>query len=339
MTLAHLDPEVPAGMPGGAPEVEPLDARRVAERVGALLSQIGDSADPRITERTEDLVSVLMQFYGAGIRRMMEIADEAGMLEGDLLDRFVRDELVSGLLVIHDLHPLDLETRVQDALDRVRPYLGSHGGDVEILGIDGDVVRLRMEGSCSSCPSSTVTLNYAIEKAILEAAPEIARVEADGVEPAPQPALIQLEPRRGATAAPSNGAAAPSGTRSEWLTIGTGDRPGPSGLSAVELAGMQVLLCRAANDLYAYRDQCPSCHSALETGRLSGETLTCTACGHSFDVRLAGRSIPDGTLHLEPLPLLTEADSIRIAVPLPVLATAGGGVHTNPVTTTAAVPA
>ncbi len=160
-----------------------LDARRVAERVGVLLGEIGKIADPRLAERTEDLVSLLMQFYGAGIRRILETADEANMLEGRLLDGLIKDELVSSILVIHDLHPLDLPTRVQDALDRVRPYLGSHGGGVEIAGIEGDVVRLTMEGSCSTCPSSEVTLNYAIEKAILDAAPEISRIQAENVEP------------------------------------------------------------------------------------------------------------------------------------------------------------
>ncbi len=313
--------------------VEELDARRVAERVGSLLTDIGNHSDPRIAERTEDLVSLLMQFYGAGIRRMMEIADEAGLLEGELLDRLVKDELVSGLLVIHDLHPVDLETRVQDALDRVRPYLGSHGGDVEILGIEGDVVRLRMEGSCSSCPSSTVTLSYAIEKAILEAAPEISRIQAVDVQPEPQAPLIQLGPRRGGQPETSPGSQSVSPTRSEWMTLDASVRPGPSGLGAVDLAGMRVLLCRAGNDLYAYRDRCPNCRSVLENGRLADNLLTCHTCGHKFDVRLAGRSVGDGMFHLEPLPLLTEGGSIRIAVPAPIVPVATDGMVPGLMTT------
>jgi len=84
-------------------------------------------------------------------------------------------------LVVHDLHPLDLETRVARALERVRPYLGSHGGDVKLLGVEDGVVLLRLEGSCQGCPSSTVTMKLAIEKAIEEAAPEILRIEVEGV--------------------------------------------------------------------------------------------------------------------------------------------------------------
>ena len=297
---------------------ERLDARHVAERVGTLLSEIRGIADPRLSERTEDLVSLLMQFYGAGLRRILETADDAGLLDGRLLDDLVKDELVSSLLVIHDLHPLDLPTRVQEALDRVRPYLGSHGGDVEIVGIEGDVVRVRMEGSCSSCPSSEVTLNYAIEKAILDAAPEIARIEAEGVEAAPTAQLIQLESRRGSNGAGAGVGAPPGPTLMDWLSLESAAPTAMIPLVGAELGGTRLVLCRSGDDLYAYRDLCPNCRSSLESGRLTDAILSCRTCGHSFDIRLAGRSVGDGALHLEPLPLLVEAGTVRIAVPIPL---------------------
>lgn len=322
MTAMRLASDLADGIRPEAPGVEErLDARRVAERVGGLLAEIGAIADPRLTGRTEDLVSLLMQFYGAGIQRMMEIADDADLLEGELLDRFIQDELVSSLLVIHDLHPVDLDTRVRVALDKVRPYLGSHGGDVEILGIEGDVVRLRMEGSCSSCPSSAVTLNFAIEKAILEAAPEISRIEAEEASPQGAP-LIQLAPRPGHVDVA--GPAVP--TRSEWLALDPAERPGPAGLRSIELGDLRILVCRAGNELYAYRDRCPNCRSGLGDGRLIEPNLRCATCGHTFDVRRAGRSVDDSDLHLEPLPLLSDGGSVRIAVPVQVFAVAAEGV-------------
>ncbi len=72
------------------------------------------------------------------------------------------DPQVEGLLLLHDLHPLDVDARIQRALDRVRPYLGSHAGGVEYLGVTDGVARLRLEGSCHGCPSSTVTVQLAI---------------------------------------------------------------------------------------------------------------------------------------------------------------------------------
>jgi Fe-S cluster biogenesis protein NfuA len=126
----------------------------------------------------------VVELYGEALRRVVEL----GMAE-----KLAQDELLSHFLVLHDLHPVDVETRVAGALDEVRPYLGSHGGGVELLGIADGVVRLRLEGTCNGCPSSTATLRHAIEEAIARAAPELDGVEAEGVaEPPATPALLQI---------------------------------------------------------------------------------------------------------------------------------------------------
>ncbi len=96
------------------------------------------------------------------------VAADAGVAEV-----LAADDLVASLLLVHGLHPHGVERRVSDALDTVRPYLGSHGGDVHLLEVSGDVVRLQFSGSCKSCPSSAVTLELAVEDAVRAAAPEI----------------------------------------------------------------------------------------------------------------------------------------------------------------------
>jgi Fe-S cluster biogenesis protein NfuA len=152
------------------------EARELVARIDALL------------EHTQDveLVQSLVTLYGEGLARMVAHDPErAAGLAGD--------ELVSHLLLLHGLHPHPLEDRVRSALDEVRPYLEQHGGDVELLSVDGGVARLRLQGSCNGCPSSTATLKLAIEDAIQRAAPDIERIEAEGaVEPAP-PGLLQIE--------------------------------------------------------------------------------------------------------------------------------------------------
>ncbi len=91
--------------------------------------------------------------------------------------------------MLHGLHPVPLEARVRSGLDEVRPYLETHGGGVELLGIDEGTVRLQLQGSCSGCPSSAITLQHAVEEAIHKAAPDVAGIVA---EDAPPP-LIRLE--------------------------------------------------------------------------------------------------------------------------------------------------
>jgi Fe-S cluster biogenesis protein NfuA len=88
--------------------------------------------------------------------------------------------VVGGLFLLHGLHPLGVEDRVRQALEGVRPYLRSHGGNVELLGVSDGVVRLRLNGSCHSCPSSAVTMQQTIEEAIYGKAPEVTAVEVEG---------------------------------------------------------------------------------------------------------------------------------------------------------------
>ncbi len=66
---------------------------------------------------------------------------------------------------------------VETVLDELRPYLISDGGNVELVEIDGPIVRLRLQGACGSCPSSTMTLKMGIERRLREKIPEIVEVE------------------------------------------------------------------------------------------------------------------------------------------------------------------
>jgi|tagenome__1003787_1003787.scaffolds.fasta_scaffold20691340_3 Fe-S cluster biogenesis protein NfuA len=151
-----------------------MDERALIGRIEGLLEE----ADPAAVE----VAGALLDLYGEGLRRIVERVGAEGLAD---------DELIAHLLLLHDLHPVPVEERVRGALDSVRPYLDSHGGDVELVGIADGVVRLRLNGSCSGCPSSTMTLKLAIEEAIHAAAPDVERVEAEDGPPAP--VLLQID--------------------------------------------------------------------------------------------------------------------------------------------------
>jgi Fe-S cluster biogenesis protein NfuA len=169
---------------------EAHDIRAAGDRVEALIDELGTLADPAARARAEELVRVLAGLYGAGLERVMRIVVESEAAE--VLRGLAADEVVSGLLVLHDLHPLSTAERVRAALDGVRPYLGLHEGGVELLGVEeGGVVRLRLEGSCDGCASSQATVTGSIERAVFQAAPEISRVEVEGVAPEASP-LLQI---------------------------------------------------------------------------------------------------------------------------------------------------
>ncbi len=290
-------------MPGTSQDNE---LRAAGDRIEILMGELA-AASPAVQGKAEELVRLLMQLYGAGLDRILTLVDDAGQAAaGPIFARLAEDDLIASLMILHDLHPLDLETRVGRALDHVRPYLGSHGGDVKLLSVLEGVVLLRLEGSCQGCPSSTVTMKLAIEKAIEEAAPEILRIEVEGVtdptDPADRADLVKI----GRSGKGVNG--------SRWMPVETPEL-GPGGLAVVELAGQRVIVCKPGDDWYAYRDTCPACGAPLATGALHDGFLSCAACARRYDVRRAGSATDNQGLPLQPLPLLDERGTLKIAIP------------------------
>ena len=163
---------------------EALDAREFQsrlQRLDALIREVEDSADPAVAARTREIVQALLDLHGTGLERMLGHIEAAGQAGAEALDACGRDDVVSGLLLLHDLHPMDVETRVGRALEQVRPALRSHGGNVELLGVRDGVVHLRLEGNCHGCPSSAATMKMTIEDAIFANAPEVASIEVQGL--------------------------------------------------------------------------------------------------------------------------------------------------------------
>lgn len=287
--------------------------RQAGDRIEALLTELRAVSDPAMQDKAEELVQVLVEVYGAGLERIVDILhDDEAQGEAPLV-RLADDEFVASLLILHGLHPIDTETRVERALDKVRPYLGSHAGGCEFLGIDeAGIVHLRLEGSCHGCPSSTLTVKLAIESAIEAAAPEIAGIEVEGVAEEPSRNVITLDSLR----EQGNGLSA-HGTADDgsWTTLDDVGELEVDPLMATEIAGQRIVICRANGSMYAYRNACPSCDSSWSDHGLSDTILTCPTCSERFDVHLAGRGLNGAGLHLQPLPLLVEQDVIRIAMP------------------------
>jgi Fe-S cluster biogenesis protein NfuA len=169
-----------------------LDAREFQaelQRLDGLLRGVERFTDPEAQTHTRAIVRAVLELHGAALGRLLDHLEDAGAAGRAVLDACARDEVVSGLLLLHGLHPLDVAERVRQALEQVRPYLRSHGGNVELLGVRDGVVRLRLQGSCHSCPSSAVTMKQTIEEAIIARAPDVTAVEVEGLtESAPAPA-------------------------------------------------------------------------------------------------------------------------------------------------------
>ena len=268
------------------------------ERVQELTAQLEELGDFQSRAIADELVASIMQLYGAGLERIVAALDEPGASAADVKARMVEDGVVASLLVIHDLYPIDLEARVREALDSVRPYMESHGGDIEIVGLEDGVARLRLVGHCRGCPASEATLELAIKTALEEHAPDLAGLEVDGV--------------RYLGTNGDDQASADAVVRQAWTEIDVAWPPSGT-TSAVSVAGSELLVANVAGSLLAYRNQCGGCGSRLDDARMASGTLTCPRCAREFDLRRAGRS-SDVAVQIVPVPLLTGEGGVRVAL-------------------------
>jgi Fe-S cluster biogenesis protein NfuA/nitrite reductase/ring-hydroxylating ferredoxin subunit len=292
--------------------------RTAGDRIQTLLDSCAASGATAY-ERAQQLVREVVGLYGAGLERIIQLA-QASDQSPSLAERLATDDLVASLLLVHGLHPHDVHRRVSDALDRVRPYLGSHGGDVDLLEVtEDDVVRLAFKGSCKSCPSSAVTLELAVEDAVRAAAPEISSIEVVAAEPTtkasdprsviPAESLLAHVHSNG----PSNGHSATT-----WCPVPEMAELAPGEVAGFRIEGVAetvVVACRVGDQLFAYRDHCPVCGDSLAGAGLDGALLRCPRCQSDFDVVHAGAGVADRSQgHLDPIPLLTRDGLLSVAL-------------------------
>jgi Fe-S cluster biogenesis protein NfuA/nitrite reductase/ring-hydroxylating ferredoxin subunit len=264
-------------------------------RIQELTARVEELDDPDARELADDLAAAVVQLYGEGLERIL------AELEPEVRTRLAQDGVVASLMLIHGLYPVDVETRVREALAGVRPYLESHGGDVELLGIADGVARLRLRGSCNGCAASQSTLELAIERALQEAAPDLLGIDVEGVVAAPP------RPNREAEDV-------------EWVEL-----DGVAGLERGKLVGAGgglvvngghgggLVIANVAGTLLAYHDACAGCGRPLTGAALLGGLLTCAGCGRRFDLPRAGRCLDDPDLQLRPVPLLRNGGPVRVA--------------------------
>ncbi len=299
------------------------------QRIEVLIKEIEGTADTATRTNAKELVQSLMDLHGAGFQRIMDIVSKAGEPGSAMINAFTRDDLVKNLLLLYGLHPVELKERVLEAMDKVRPYLNSHGGNVELLSVEerDGIVRLRLEGSCKSCPSSSVTLKLAIEEAIYEACPDVTTIEAEGVVEQPSPiGFVKFKDKSkdkkiSEQTAINNNDSARSTVREHptgggWKEVIGLESILQGSVRTVEVSGCQVLFCRVGETLYAYSDTCPGCGKPLEGAHISAAVLICPTCGQHYDVIRAGRGLDQPSLHLEPFPLLIEEGRAKVALPV-----------------------
>jgi Fe-S cluster biogenesis protein NfuA/nitrite reductase/ring-hydroxylating ferredoxin subunit len=268
------------------------------EEVQRLTDALDRLEDGPEKELAEELVGAVVALYGEGLARIMEVLGDDAAQVSEVRERLAADGVVASLLLVHDLYPVPLETRVLEALASVRPYMESHGGNVALDRIEDGVAHLRLVGHCDGCPASLSTLELAIEDALAEHAPDLLGVEVEGLA---QPKHASETPRRPAPV---------------WLTLDQAGGVEPGTVRTVPVGGVDLIVANVAGSLLAYRSECPCCGAAMDEATLEGEILSCARCRHGFALAQAGRAVGSDDVYLEPVPMLRRSKGLELSVAL-----------------------
>jgi Fe-S cluster biogenesis protein NfuA len=161
------------------------DFQTKVQRIGELVGQLENITDAETRTGAKTLVQLLLDLHATGLERVMEIVAKSGEPGLNTIDDLGRDPLVSSLLVLYGLHPLDFESRVAQAVEKVRPHVRKGGGELQLLDTASGVVRLQLHVTGHGCASTGKTLKTMVEDALYEAAPDMGRLLIEGLEEQP----------------------------------------------------------------------------------------------------------------------------------------------------------
>jgi Fe-S cluster biogenesis protein NfuA len=173
--------------------------RSKIQKIGGLVAELEHISDPESRAGAKALVQLLLDLHAAGLEQVMEIASADSDAGAGLIDRLGRDPLVSSLLVLYGLHPLHLEDRVAQAVEKVAPSVRKGGGKLELLSAEHGFVRVHVQLEGHTCGSTGKTLRTMVEDALYEAAPDMQALVIEGLdEPSGAAGFVPLNKLGGA---------------------------------------------------------------------------------------------------------------------------------------------
>jgi hypothetical protein len=174
------------------------------KQLSELVTQFEQMPDSPQKATGKALVQHLMEVHAQGLERMLEIAFDSNEGGGALIDRLGKDDVAGGLLLLYSLHPDALETRVQTAVDRMRPRLRKLSCGIDLESMHDGKVCVSVNKLGHSCGSSTSELRSMVESGIYELAPDVTSLEILGLEEPAATGFVALESLMGAAMAGSS---------------------------------------------------------------------------------------------------------------------------------------
>ncbi len=277
------------------PELPP-EFQHLLEWLGTGLERMEEIQDEKTREEVFAFLEGIDVLHRQGLGRILDLIGRLGGQQA--VERISQDPVVRTLLEMYDLPEANERTQVELALEPVYPYFQSHGGKLDLLGVENGRVRVRLSGSCEGCPGTATTLQRVVEEALREGFPGFKELVAEEPPPAPKN-IVQLgrRPMR----------------RPRWVSAGSLEDLEPGALQPWRLEDVPLLLTLLEGEVYAYRDGCPPGSAlTLQLGRLEGTTLVCPWHGCRYDLRTGKRE--DGEGKLSVLPVAVRDGEVKVAL-------------------------
>lgn len=274
------------------------------EQLEILLESIEQHPDEKVRDHVRALVFSLLDLHHTAISRMLEVISEHDAKDKILKD-FSNDDVIKAILMVQDLMPESLETRINQALGEARKKLSEYEADVELVKIEDNTAYLKLFGGGASMNVSTAVLKAEIEHFLHEFTPDLFNVKyEDTIAPPKQPIkLVQIKPFQPKT----------EGGDQNMLPVIRADQVAANSKQVIESGeDINLLICNVAGTFYAFENRCPHQNQTLGEGLLEGGVLTCPWHGYQFDIKRGGRCLTDPSLKLESLPLKVENDVIKV---------------------------
>ena len=266
--------------PVALPEVEAsADALERLVQDIARLENIVTSWDQSQQLTVQALKSAIEELNKEGFKRLIRSLKDDPEARA-ALGQSVTDPLVYGVLRFHGLVKESLQTRIERALDEVRPFMATHGGDVELVAVKPpDSVEVRLIGSCHGCPASSQTLTEGVEKAVRSHCPEILHIN--------QVSKGAPEGNHGSVA--TNGVAtvhfiSPFALHAKagWIDAGELDDIPEGGITERAIKNRSVLLSKTGSSVSCFDNQCAHLGMPLEMGTVKDGIITCSYHGFQY---------------------------------------------------------
>lgn len=245
-----------------------------------------------------ELDTLVQTLEREGDERALMLLELIDAIHRPALERIVAGDLehplAHALLAMYGLAPVDDELLTEEALDEVRPYIRSHGGEVDLLSVEDGVVHVAMSGACQGCAGSAITLRRGVETALREHLPGFRELVAHE-----QPNVIQLEDRL---------------RRPVFADVAELAELGPGDLRAVTVDGVSVLLANVEGEVYAFRNGCAIDGLPLEGARLTETVLVCPWHNCAYDARTGKRADEPEAASLVVVPVALTNGSVKVAV-------------------------